>query len=341
MGYLPTRNGERHPAPLGPVGLMDTAYEMGLAGVEIALTQRVPSFEGKTVEVAAPEVDLRAALEARGLRLVADYGVVVDYPAEHLRDYLRTAAATGAKVVRATLSSILCGDRRKLAGGWEARLKAVAERLREILPCAEELGLCVAVENHQDATTDDLLRLAEWVDYSPAFGVTLDTGNPLAVAEEPVEAARRLAPLIRHLHLKDYTIHFAPEGYRLVRCAAGEGVIDFPAILEIVGGNGHEVLPGIEVAAQATRTIPLLEPDWWDGYPLRTAASLLGALRILWAKGRPAGEPYSSAWERGEDSAAVSAEEWDVVRRSVDYFRTIHHPGRAGENPGGLVSGEE
>src|SRR5207237_1970735 len=102
----------------------------------------------------------------------------------------------------------------------------LAERLREVLPVAEELGLALAVENHQDATTEDLIRLYEMSGSSPAFGITLDTGNPLSVGEEPVEAAERLAPLVRHIHLKDYTIHFAPEGYRLVRCAAGDGCID-------------------------------------------------------------------------------------------------------------------
>jgi hypothetical protein len=100
-------------------------------------------------------------------------------------------------------------------------------------------------------------------------------------------------------------------------------VVDFPAILQIIRGNGHDVVPGIEVAAQATRTIPLLEPDWWACYPPVPTTRLLGALRLLWEKGRPAQEPYSSAWERGEDSATVSAEEWDVVRRTVLYFRSI------------------
>ena len=38
-----------------------------------------------------------------------------------------------------------------------------------------------AVENHQDGASDDFLWLAEQVQFSPAFGVTLDTGNPLAV----------------------------------------------------------------------------------------------------------------------------------------------------------------
>src|SRR5205085_1495227 len=87
---------------------------------------------------------------------------------------------------------------------------------------------------------------------SDAYGVCLDTGNPLSVGQEPVEAARRLGPLIRHVHLKDYTVHFAPEGYRLVRCAAGEGCVDFPAILEIVRASGHDVLPRMPSAPVTT-----------------------------------------------------------------------------------------
>lgn len=323
MGYLPTRSGERYPEPLDPIGFMDAARQMGLAGVEFPLSARVPSFEGRYVEVESAAGDLRAELEARGLKVVADYGAILDHDKQHLIDYLHRAKAVGAKVVRATLSALLCGDRRPLPGGWDAHLEAVAQRLREVLPFAEDLDLCIAVENHQDAATDDLLYLADRVHHSPAFGITLDTGNPLAVGEEPVETARRLGPLIRHVHLKDYTIHFAPEGYRLVRCAAGEGVVDFPAILDIVGRNGHDVLPGCEIAAQATRTIPLLEDGWWACYPPRPIARFIGALRILWAKGRPMEEPYGSAWERGADSATVSAEEWEVIRRSVAYFRSI------------------
>jgi hypothetical protein len=100
-------------------------------------------------------------------------------------------------------------------------------------------------------------------------------------------------------------------------------VIDFPAILDIVRAAGHDVLPAIEIAAQATRTIPLLDPGWWSTYPSRDATQLFGPLAILWSKGRAAAEPYSSAWERGDDGAAVIAEEWSLVERSVSYFRRL------------------
>jgi 3-oxoisoapionate decarboxylase len=313
MGYLATRSGDYHPAPLGVFGLMDTAVELGLEGVEFS----IPSPD------LIPTEAIQEGLQERGLRIVSDFMVLLDEEVGFTREYLKRSAAVGATVVRAILSRILCGDRRSLEGGWQARFTAIGARLNEVLPYAEDLGLCIAMENHQDATADDLLALAEMARFSPAYGITLDTGNPLAVGEEPVETARKWAPFIRHVHLKDYTIHFAPEGYRLVRCAAGDGVIDFPAILKIVRANGHDVLPGIEIAAQPTRTIPLLEDGWWDCYPPRPANNLVGALRILWKHGRPEGEPFSSAWERGENSETVAAEEWDVVRRSVEYFRGL------------------
>lgn len=323
MGYLPTRAGERAAVPLTALDLLSAAHEMGMAGIEVPLSRMAPVFDGKVVEQEWSLVGLRERLDSLGMRVIADYGVIVDQPAENFSNYMRLADRMGAKVVRALLSNLLCGDRRALEGGWEARLDATAARLREALPIAADLGVCIAMENHQDASTDDMFRLYDMSGRSSAFGVTLDTGNPLSVGEDPVEAARRLAPLIRHVHLKDYTIHYAPEGYRLVRCAAGEGVIDFPTILQPVRANGHDVLPGIEVAAQATRTIPVLEPGWWERHPNREASSLIGALRILWDKGRPVDEPYSSAWERGADSQAVVNNEWDVLRKSVEYFRKL------------------
>jgi sugar phosphate isomerase/epimerase len=322
MGYIPLQDGSANPSPWTAIELMDRAVELGLAGIEIPLTSRVPSFEGRIVEVVGPAAELGEMLRERAMRVVADFGVVVENDAEVFRQYLRMAKSTGATVVRATLSNVLCGDRRTCPGGWPAWLEAVAARLREVLPLAEELGLTVAVENHQDATTDDFLRLAQMVGNHPSFGVTFDTGNPLAMAEDPVDAARRMAHLIRHVHLKDYTIHFAPEGYRLVRCAAGDGAIDFSAILAIVKANSHNVTPGIEIAAQATRTIPFLDYGWWSTYPPRSAAELIGPLQILWSKGRPANEPYSSAWERGASGQEVLTEEWAVVTRSVEYFRS-------------------
>lgn len=323
MSYLPTQGGAFSATPCSVLDLMDAAVSLGLAGVEIPLTSRVPSFNGIIVETPPLPADLVGELKSRHLRLIADYGALLDFEVQHTKDYMDLAARSGTTIVRAILSHLLCGDRRKLAGGWEAHRNALAVRLKELLPFAEERGITLALENHQDADSDDFWWLYEQTGQSAAFGVTLDTGNPLAVGQDPVVAARQLAPLIRHVHLKDYTLHFAPNGYRLARCAAGDGVIDFPAILEILRANGHVLLPGIEIAAQQARTVPLLEADWWQEYPAREATTLIPVLQRLWTLGKPENVPYASAWERGESSEAVSQEEWKVLKRSVHYFQGL------------------
>ena len=320
LGYLKTLAGEANPDPGSLQSLVDAAVRFDLSGVEFPLAAVVPSFDGKFVPTAGANEELPATVRSQGLTLIADYGSILDQDADHLRAYLRTAAKAGAKTVRATLSHILCGDRRGLPDGWPPYFEALIRRLRDVLPLTEDLGLVLAVENHQDVTSADLIDLYTESGESRAFGVTLDTGNPLAVGEDPVEFAARIGPLIKHVHLKDYTLHLAPNGYRLARCAAGEGVIDFPAILRIVRDNGHPVLPSIEIAAQATRTVPLLESTWWEHHRPDQVRHLIATLRLVWARAHAPETPYSSAWERGESSEAVVREEWNLVERSISYF---------------------
>jgi sugar phosphate isomerase/epimerase len=323
LGYLPSRNGEPNPNPASLQVLVDAAVRLNLSGVEFPLAAIVPSFDGKFVATSGADAGLLEKVQAGGLTLIADYGSIVAQDAAHLQSYLKTASTAGATTVRATLSHLLCGDRRGLDGGWPAYFEALLQRLRDVLPLAEDLGIVLAVENHQDVTSADLIDLYLGSGESRAFGVTLDTGNPLAVAEDPVEFAERIGSLIRHVHLKDYTLHLAPNGYRLARCAAGDGVVDFPAILKIVRGNGQPILPSVEIAAQATRTIPVLESTWWEQHRPEQVRHLIATLRLVWERGQAQEAPYSSAWERGESTEAVVREEWDLVERSLDYFARL------------------
>ncbi len=303
--------------------LADLAVNHGLAGIEFPLETSTPVFDGKTVETAGFAGDIAAELSTLGLRLIADYGVILDHPIEHNLAYLRLAHRCSAEKVRVILSHVLCGDRRKVTGGWDAHLAACAVRLADLLPVAQEIGLKVCVENHQDLTSAELIWLYEASGCSPAFGVTLDTGNPLAVAEDPVQYARAIAPLIGHVHLKDYTVHFAPEGYHLVRCKAGTGVIDFKGIMNELMPYGQGLLPAVEVAAQATRTVPILDMDWWTTYPSDHYGHLPVALKAVWAAASPLGSEYGSAWEHSACSETVADDEMETLTESIAYLRAI------------------
>ena len=56
--------------------------------------------------------------------------------------------------------------------------------LQALARVAEELGVTLAIENHQDLTADEIIGLLREVS-SPWLGVVLDVANPLGTAEEP------------------------------------------------------------------------------------------------------------------------------------------------------------
>src|SRR5207248_3853653 len=213
-----------NPRPLTAAAFMDLAASRGLESVEFPLRGMLPDTSPETLR------EVRRQLDAAGLGIVVPGGRV---ERTHLAEQIELARQLGASTVRCTLSSILCGDRRHLEGGWRAHLDGCAAELEAVVPLAEERRVAIAIENHQDAASDDLLALCRRFE-SLYVGVTLDTGNPLAVMEEPLAFARRLAPYLRHVHLKDYQVWRAGSGCRLVRCAMGRGVIDFPALYALM-----------------------------------------------------------------------------------------------------------
>lgn len=94
-------------------------------------------------------------------------------------------------------------------------------------------GLRYALENHQDYTAEELATAFERVG-SPDIGIFLDTGNSIALLEDPVETARRLAPFTFGVHLKEYAVAPAEGGFQMLGVTLGEGVVDNSTILDII-----------------------------------------------------------------------------------------------------------
>ena len=64
-----------------------------------------------------------------------------------------------------------------------------ARRSIEEAPRAADAGLILAIEDHQDFGSEELVTMAE--EAGENVGIVLDTGNPFAVGEDPVAFARR------------------------------------------------------------------------------------------------------------------------------------------------------
>jgi len=239
-----------------------------------------------------------------------------------LLEAIELAHHLGARVVRTTISGVLEGDRRDFGlAGWRRHLAALVPPLRRAMSLASAYELPVGLENHQDACADELMWLCDEVD-SPLLGVTLDVANALAVGETPESFARTVMGRLRHVHLKDYTVHPTPSGYRLKRCALGDGVVDWPAVLALFERDAPETRGCIELGAAQARHIRILEDDYWATYQPRPRSEIIAALRTLHRSARPSEEDWRTPHERGASPSVRAAYEIDQFQRSVHFIRT-------------------
>ena len=137
-----------------------------------------------------------------------------------------------------------------------------------------------------------------------AVGITLDTGNSFPVGEAPLDFARTVAPRVLHVHLKDYRVQPTDEGYRLVRCAIGEGAVPFRELVEILG---RDLTASIEPGALEARHIRMFTPEWWRGYPPMDARRLAAALLAAQVNRLPEDEDHGRHGSVGSAARSWSA----------------------------------
>lgn len=204
---------------------------------------------------------LRTMLDAAGLERVLAWGhpdgLQMGLSAtriEELRCHFESARKLKAAVVR-----IAAGN--PAYRGVEDPVQQI-ERLTPVLQllCKQacDSGLRLAIEDHADFTSQDLIHLIERVGPEKLW-VTFDTANALRLGEDPVEAVERLADHIICVHLKDVIVLKQSEGDPSAfwpSTPLGRGEIKLRAVLSTLEKVGFNGLLCIEMAN--------LHPDWSD-----------------------------------------------------------------------------
>ena len=103
-------------------------------------------------------------------------------------------ARLGVGAVRTVVGGAkIGGDRRPLAGRWQSFLQEVLAKLREATTFAERAGVNLAVENHQDLASEELL----WLQAPTRAGAWGDSGRSHHPKAPP--ATNFLQPVCREL----------------------------------------------------------------------------------------------------------------------------------------------
>ena len=294
----------------------------GLAAfLEIAQEIGAKTLEMHNAWLAAMDDAALAALRDRIAELRMTPVISLGPPLEDVGSAIRSAVGVNAKIVRLGLSPVLCGDRNAWGARWNEMVEHARSTLREFAPRAEDAGLTFAIENHQDFGSQELVDFCG--ESGPNVGICIDTGNPLAVGEDPLAFARRVAPLVRHVHLKDYNAQWTDEGYRLVRCAIGDGAVPFVELEKILGEHHSSLTASLEPGALEARHVRLFQPEWWNGYAARTAAELGPCLAAARQRRLPDEADWRTPWEREAPGAELIEYELSMMRRSAANMRAL------------------
>jgi sugar phosphate isomerase/epimerase len=97
--------------------------------------------------------------------------------------------------------------------------------LRAIAPEAEDHGVTIVLENHEDFRGTAIAEILAAVD-SPRVRALYDYGNSQPVREDPFDALEAMAPFVACCHVKDHVLTPAPGGRPVVQgVAIGRGTL--------------------------------------------------------------------------------------------------------------------
>lgn len=137
-------------------------------------------------------VDLRKRLADLAMTPVVSAGIHGMGP---IKTAFRSARLLDAKVIRLGLTPVLEGSRGLQGPKWREYVKTVHDRLSQFTQPARDEGRILAIENHQDFRSDELVSYCNH--FNQAVYITLDTGNTFPVGESPMDFVRRAAPFVR------------------------------------------------------------------------------------------------------------------------------------------------
>ena len=224
------------PRQLTTFELFDLALSLGLDGLHLddgVLENLEPVF---LKEVAAGAAQHGLYLEYNFSMDLGHQGIGIQHD---LPDAIATAGHIGADIVKVSMD--LVRPRPVAASRFHpdimAQLSGFAEQLKAAAPVAADAGIKIAVENHCDSFSEEILWLLDRVN-QPVVGACIDTVNALMVMEDPMQAIANLAPRAYTNHFRDDKIVFQRYGFKLTGAAVGEGDIDMRRAFELIRNAG-------------------------------------------------------------------------------------------------------
>jgi sugar phosphate isomerase/epimerase len=200
---------------------------------------------------------------------------------------------------------------------WHSAVAKGRAGIDAAIPVVERYQLPLAIENHKDFTAAEMVELMQ-EKRSRWLGVCLDTGNNIAMLDDPMAVIESLAPYAFTTHIKDMAVQAYPDGFLLSEMPLGQGMLDMRRIADTIRSARPETRLTLEMITRDPLKVPCLTDNYWATFPSRSGRDLARTLRLVRdARGRPP-LPVLTGLPREQQ---LQSEE-DNVKASLAYART-------------------
>ena len=187
-----------HKPDFDAIAFAELARSMGFQGISLSLNDaNYRHLGGREIE----RMDrLRAFLTTHEISLEVDTSGTT--PA-HMSEMLNVAHRMGATSLRTYT---------RHGGEVAYMMRNTADDLAAVTQEAQDLGVIIVLENHEDFTGPELAEIVERVTH-PNLKILYDYGNSPMVLEDPIAALEAVLPHVHSIHFKDHVmIHLEDAG---------------------------------------------------------------------------------------------------------------------------------
>ena len=288
--------------PKDTLEFLEHAVAVGAGGIQAALSSLEPAYLRKLRDRAVDAgmyIEVMSAMPRR----------------DDTSAFERTVAA--AKQVGALCLRCAClGGRRyetfDTLPAWQEHAAASRIAIDRAAGIAEREKLPLAIENHKDWTAEELAAIMKSRS-SEYLGVCLDTGNNIALLDDPLAVVETLAPYAISTHIKDMDVREYADGFLLSEIPLGDGMLDIQRVVATIRKARPETRMTLEMITRDPLHVPCLTEKYWKTFPDRGGEFLARTLRMVRSRENQRKLPSLA----GLDRAAQLRLEDDNVRRCL------------------------
>jgi sugar phosphate isomerase/epimerase len=288
---------------------LEYAQSMGAAGVQVSIGNAQDDAYAKKI---------RSKAETDGLYFEGQTTLPKgDGDTARFEKDVQSAKAAGATIIR----TAMLGGRRYETFDTAQAFRDFAARSWKSLTLAEPIlkqhRVRLALENHKDWLVGELLDILRRIS-SEHVGICVDTGNSIALLEDPMAVVEAYAPFAASVHIKDMAVAEYEEGFLLSEVPLGQGFLDLPRIIQVLRAANPSIQFNLEMITRDPLKVPCVTGEkYWATFEKMPASQLASMLALVKAKAAKEELPRTTGLSPEQRLAAEDGN----VRKSIEYAR--------------------